>query len=535
MALDVLDVEQQRAVLADVRSLIDHATKTITVERIGILSKIEAVLAHLIPVSKIPLEEICNILGLTPEIQRTRNGVILKLKNALRNKVETDCLRLGSEETSVHIIDEVFIPTNPTGSINNGEGDFVIPDIFPRGKLIVETLESLGVDINSCKILCGTNTPEMFRTLSYQLIIIPSLEKMILFCDEGNNRTFVVHGLKDPRSMYRKNKDQLKEHPDVEHFIWSQDQTSWCELLTTILQRATYEKSAPSTAAKPSEKNTHAVVMDGYKIIEVDGQPAMSVKAFAQIYTGEGICTERSLSVMLRYYDIQPIATLARNARVFPIETLKNMIPQLQNNGEILLFGETYTTHTIYERTANKLSKKYIKRHMEKAGLLPHPMLKRAAGRYYLKSEIEAALPPIMSDDGYATVRGRIAVGLERVAGSTKYPFNPKVLRQRLRDAGVAPIPYVEVRNHGAGVPPKEIFWEDDLASVMPLFLSHDGTIEVDGNVYVSLLRYLTARKQYSSHRRYSQLSPAHLDKDVYSGTTLVQVYLKSEVDAITS
>lgn len=534
MALDVLDVEQQRAVFADVRLLIDQAAKTIAVERIGILSKVEAVLAHFIPISKIPLEEVCNLLGLTPEIRRTRNGIILKLKNALLNKIETDRLKLGPEKTSVHIVDEVFIPTNPVESINNGEGDFVIPDIFPRGKLIIETLESLGVDITSCKILCGTNTPEMFRTLSYQMVIVPSLEKMILFCDEGNNRTFVIHGLKDPRSMYRKTKDQLKEHADVEHFIWSQDQTSWCTLLTTILQREAYEKPEPSTAPRPPVKSAHNVVMDGRKIVEVDGQPAMSVKAFAQLYTGEGVCTERSLSAMLHYYDIQPLAILARNSRIFPIEILKSMIPQLQDNGEILLFGETYTTHTIYERTANKLSKKYVKRHMEKAGLLPHPMLKRAAGRYYLKSEIEAALPPIMSDDGYATLGGRTAVGLERVAGSEKYPFNPKVLRQRLRDAGVTPIPYAEVRNHGAGVPPKEIFWEDDLASVMPLFLSQDGTIEVDGNTYVSLLKYLTARKQYSSHRRYSQLSPAHLDTDVYSGTTLVQVYLKSEVDAIT-
>lgn len=533
MALDSLDVDQQRAVFVDIRSLIDQAAKTIAVERIGILSKIEAVLAHLIPASKIPLEEICSILGLTPEIRRTRGGIILKLKNALRDKVETDCLELGSEETSVHIIDEVFIPTNPTESINNGEGDFVIPDIFPRGKLIIETLESLGVDITSCKILCGTNTPEMFRTLSYQMIIVPSLEKMILFCDEGNNRTFVVHGLKDPRSMYRKNKDQLKEHPDVEHFIWSQDQASWCALLTTILQRKIYEKPETTTAIKPSVESAHNVVMDGYKIVEVDGQPAMSVKAFAQLYTGEGICTERSLSAMLRYYDIQPIATLARSARVFPMETLKRMVPQLQDNGEILLCGETYTTHTIYERTAHMLSKKIIKRHMEKAGLLPHPMLKRAAGRYYLKSEIEAALPPTMSDDGYATVRGRIAVGLQRVAGSEKYPFNPRVLRQRLRDAGVTPIPYVEVRNHGAGVPPKEIFWEDDLASVMPLFLSQNGTVEIDGNVYVSLRKYLMTQG-HSLRRAFYKLSPAHLSTDVYSGTTLVQVYLKSEVDAVT-
>jgi hypothetical protein len=526
-----LTIDEQRTVLHETRELLNSSVHAIEIERLGILGKVEEILDGLLPDCKVSLKETCDILGVDAEIDERRKSVILHVKTALLDKIYRESLKEDPDEFEITQINEVFVPPQDRKHIQPGEEDFGTPEILPRGKLIVDILKKLGVDPKSCRFLCGKNSKEMMRTLSYQMIVVPSLNKMILFCDESENRTFIAHTIQYPRFMYKKTKDELKEHPKVESLVWRQDVASWEKALTMIFQRETYTKPEP-----PPKETTHNIVMDGHKVVEVDGQPARTVNAFAHERQGMKLCSAKILKEMLCHYDIEPTGALTRNAEIYSVEVLESMIPQVQQNGEILLRGDLYTTPSIFA-DMNSTSKKSIKKHIKEAELAPHPILRRAAGHYYLKSDIEAALPPMISDDGYVSIRGRTAVGLKRVGGSNKYPFNSKVLRKRLIEAGIEPILGEKVRSSGKGGPPKELFWQDDLDSVMPAFLREDGAVEIDGKVYVGLRRYVistgaTAWKAYEATSE-GRLLKADPGIDVYSGTTLVDAYLKSDVDAV--
>jgi hypothetical protein len=67
--------------------------------------------------------------------------------------------------------------------------------IIPRSKTILFILEhDFNVDVhdsNQLKMTSGLLSKEMMRGISYNMIEIPELERLVLACDEENNRTFV--------------------------------------------------------------------------------------------------------------------------------------------------------------------------------------------------------------------------------------------------------------------------------------------------------------------------------------------------------
>jgi hypothetical protein len=93
-------------------------------------------------------------------------------------------------------IDRVLVPPDPNGAIiAPGDGSFEKAEIIPRLKAILFVLEhDFGVDIHDpeqIKITHGLLAKRMVREMSYDMIEIPELRRIVLSCDEAGNRTFV--------------------------------------------------------------------------------------------------------------------------------------------------------------------------------------------------------------------------------------------------------------------------------------------------------------------------------------------------------
>ena len=96
------------------------------------------------------------------------------------------------------LIDSVIVPPDPTKKtdISAGDGSFEKPkEIIPKLKTLLLLLEKgLNIDIEDdkeVKITAGALRPNMMRGMTYRLVEIPSLNRIVLVCDEVGNTTYV--------------------------------------------------------------------------------------------------------------------------------------------------------------------------------------------------------------------------------------------------------------------------------------------------------------------------------------------------------
>jgi hypothetical protein len=249
-----LALPEQREAITKIGEEMQKAEEAIDSEREVILSRVWHALNEILSNCGLGNEEICGILGFDFEIDRRRRGTIIKLADVFDQKFPDFDRRLIPESSAdlsleYEEVDETLLPPDEQDVIS-GEGEFIQPGVVPREKYIKETLSQLGVNIALLpQGKVGKNTPNMMRKLSYKLIPVPEIDKMILFCEEEGNRTFIRHGMIDPEEFYSKRKSELRVDENVENLIWTNDSEVWKRKLAESLTREEYEN--PAKGQKP--------------------------------------------------------------------------------------------------------------------------------------------------------------------------------------------------------------------------------------------------------------------------------------------
>ena len=151
---------------------------------------------------------------------------------------------------------DTFVPTDEksTKIVPNPEGTpFKEADTIERVGMLINFLKENDIEVKSYHILKGQNAPEMMRKESYVLCIIPSLDSMVLVCNEEGNVSFVIRDLPvDPKQYYKLTKDQLKDHPKIApHIRWS-DQKTWETQILDMLTdpRTSFDKTRSDRVEK---------------------------------------------------------------------------------------------------------------------------------------------------------------------------------------------------------------------------------------------------------------------------------------------
>ncbi len=157
------------------------------------------------------------------------------------SSIETNDLYLAQQEAwalnpiSIQILEKVCIPPDEQAIIQgNGEG-LNVRKFFNRGALIYEVLNMLQIPLEQCVHKAGTNTPNMMRPLTYEQLILPTLNKIIQFCNLVGERTFVIHSANNPDHYFGKRKQELKADPLVSSFTGANPEV-WKEVLCLHLR-----------------------------------------------------------------------------------------------------------------------------------------------------------------------------------------------------------------------------------------------------------------------------------------------------------
>jgi hypothetical protein len=188
-------------------------------------------------------------------------GQAKRLEEAMREKIDEIRARIEKGvqlPVKPTVLDEVFVPPDPRDlKIGNGNGSAPLEEkaLFPRTQLAFEVLQNLGVPImETVSFYEGRNADNMLRGQSYRSIVVPTLNKTILVCDEEGNRTFVVHTADMAESFTELSKDELKEittYGMVSDLVWGEPE-EWKLKLAELLQLQDQDPKAPSP--KESEK-----------------------------------------------------------------------------------------------------------------------------------------------------------------------------------------------------------------------------------------------------------------------------------------
>ncbi len=186
--------------------------------------KVREMIADLLGGSEMRLKQLAEELGfeLKEQVKRKRKSVTVlieeelekrfpKLKNPVSDSKPDEEPELP-KNIRFKTINETFLPPDTKEiRFGNDAGEFKKAQVFPRTRLAIEMLEQMGVNLEECKFLEGVNMLNMIRQKSYRAIIIPSLQRTILVCDEEGNRTFVAYGIDNIERFYRLRKSKLRE------------------------------------------------------------------------------------------------------------------------------------------------------------------------------------------------------------------------------------------------------------------------------------------------------------------------------------
>jgi len=178
-------------------------------------------------------------------------------------------------ESKINYTDELFVKPDEGDLITEGTSEEKLkePKLLPRTLLAFEVLEQLGITKNKIAITEGKNEKNMLRQQSYRSFIIPSLNKMILVCDEEGNKTLIVHTLENLESIRKMKKSEWKhliEEQLADTLIWC-DPEAWKIRLMDFL---TAERGSGVTKEEKEEKHKKEIkAPDKKDITEVEGAP----------------------------------------------------------------------------------------------------------------------------------------------------------------------------------------------------------------------------------------------------------------------
>ncbi len=213
------------------------------------IERIEEILSDIIPASRLGLQEIGSILGF--DVEKFRSGVRLDIKMRVESAIQKESPGF-SKQIPYQQINDVIVPPNTGRIIQRGSGGFEYPGGIPRTQMLLDIISGdLGVRLSECQMIEGTNRPEMVRSASYRIIVIPVLHKMIFVCDEEHNRTFIIDG-SDPKTYIMMTKDQLRMHPSVDAVRWNDNAEEWRSQVMELLQK----KNLPEDPSSPTISNT---------------------------------------------------------------------------------------------------------------------------------------------------------------------------------------------------------------------------------------------------------------------------------------
>ncbi len=142
----------------------------------------------------LPMMEIAQLLGAEDLITVEKAGrgqkpvYHLNVQAFIQREIDRGTfLRLPD---SFEKIDDTVLPPDKGETIRGGSGEGVEEKkIVPRSQYLVEVLTELN---QPYQVISGTNTANMVRGESYQMFVVPGLEKVVLVNNEEGNATFIV-------------------------------------------------------------------------------------------------------------------------------------------------------------------------------------------------------------------------------------------------------------------------------------------------------------------------------------------------------
>lgn len=179
----------------------------------------------------------------------------------------------GGNETVIET-GEIIVPPSLTTDgelMNNGGVNVLDLSLRPKYALCQEVLQEMGITPSDYVVYKGDVSEEMVRTEPYFLFAVPVLNRLILICDQYNNRTFVVRGKGEADvSHYQKvNKEALKSDPQTKGLIWIEDPQKWKAKLKELLKNdISWQVNPKAPRLIPVERdreyysNSHNVLAD---------------------------------------------------------------------------------------------------------------------------------------------------------------------------------------------------------------------------------------------------------------------------------
>ncbi|MBI5229992.1 MAG: hypothetical protein HY981_01695 [Candidatus Magasanikbacteria bacterium] len=174
----------------------------------------------------------------------------------LKNKKELQDLTLPAEFTMGA---GVIVPPDTGEIISGNGGGLETKQIFPRTRYLIEVLTDLKLPY---EIHDGINTPDMMRTLSYKAFVLPTINKLVLVCNEEGNATFIVHkleidehGQSDWKKYASMTKGQLRELglQQVSVVIYNQTSSEWKTEIKDRINNGEVEEKISKDKKEPTE------------------------------------------------------------------------------------------------------------------------------------------------------------------------------------------------------------------------------------------------------------------------------------------
>ena len=233
---------------------------------------LETQMRHLFQ-SPIPFDNLIEILGAEEYVR-----IVTPRKNAepykqfdAKQYVE-DKIDRGEKmvlpDSATFLKNDTILPPGP-GEIlpGNGSSELKEKDTILRTAYLIQLLSELNFKYS---IIQGKNTPEMMRTKSYVVFLVPERRKAVFVNNEEGNATYIVHDIDEDgwEDYANQTKDQLKEpnnQTKVSFHSWPGDSLKWKQAIMEALQTdyvpgTTTEK----TIGESSEQQDKEPAPDGW-------------------------------------------------------------------------------------------------------------------------------------------------------------------------------------------------------------------------------------------------------------------------------
>ncbi len=133
---------------------------------------------------------------------------------------------------------QIILPPGE-GEIITGSGEGMeTKEFIPRTRYLVEILTELKLPYS---VISGKNKPGSMRGLSYEVFLLPSIQKIVFINNEAENATFIIHQVEDMKEwqeLSAMSKEELKKMDDgkrVSTIVWSNNVKEWKDSVSHAL------------------------------------------------------------------------------------------------------------------------------------------------------------------------------------------------------------------------------------------------------------------------------------------------------------